>query len=505
MLSRVKGLLPGDESLADGSSRSGYATRELLRLLPRQGCVYCREESKTLDRFFFWYLHEGYAEPENVKRMERSRGFCRRHARTLLAVGASYNVASIYASLISSAVRDLRSAEDVIRVERNFERAGRTLAPTGDCPACEREVKTRDHVSFLLRTTLHETRVREVVDESSTVCLPHFLGVAGSLDWEQLDFLLGEVIEDLGARKDTDTVEGRQSLQEMIWGRARGGHGPDIAGEDTEPDVPAGVPDVPWSPTVVLLHRRIRAPGCPVCRAQRRLLGRYLEWLSVEVRERPYDAWSAALHLCRDHAWLFARHADPESVEKLARSVRDDWLADLEKLENAMREKPSKHLAVRLAGVPEQIRQAWVSNQWRRTLRAELWEELGKALRPPKRVLAGLLESVIRPYPCPACGCLDTAAHRTCDLLVRGLADPDTLDVYQESDGLCFHHLSLALGFCKDAAVAGSLVRTQRTRAEVLQWELQEYGRKQSWTLRYEPKETEQDAWRRAVSQYVGV
>lgn len=37
------------------------------------------------------------------------------------------------------------------------------------------------------------------------------------------------------------------------------------------------------------------------------------------------------------------------------------------------------------------------------------------------------------------------------------------------------------------------------------QWELREYGRKQSWTLRYEPRGTEQDAPGRTVAQYTGV
>jgi hypothetical protein len=131
-------------------------------------------------------------------------------------------------------------------------------------------------------------------------------------------------------------------------------------------------------------------------------------------------------------------------------------------------------------------------------------ETLKYLCRPPKSVLAELRERWLRTHPCPACTCAQTAADRTCDLLVRSLEDAGTRSVYCEGSGVCFQHLPLTLAFTASADVRRVLLHSQRVSLEILAWELAESSRKVNWSVRYEDKGCEQTAWRRAVAQYSG-
>ena len=124
--------------------------------------------------------------------------------------------------------------------------------------------------------------------------------------------------------------------------------------------------------------------------------------------------------------------------------------------------------------------------------------------RTPKSVLAELRDRWLRIHPCPACTCAQTAADRTCDLLVRGLKDAGTRSVYSEGSGVCFQHLPWTLKFTASLEIRRVLLHSQRVRLEILAWELAESNRKDNWSVRYENKGWEQTAWRRAVAQYSG-
>lgn len=109
-------------------------------------------------------------------------------------------------------------------------------------------------------------------------------------------------------------------------------------------------------------------------------------------------------------------------------------------------------------------------------------------MRSPEKILPILRELAFRVYQCPACQCLNTATARACDLISRALTDPEPPRIYQQSSGICFRHLAQTVGFSTDPAASNNFLRTQQVRLEVLQLEIREYQRKQSWTLRYEPK-----------------
>jgi hypothetical protein len=128
-----------------------------------------------------------------------------------------------------------------------------------------------------------------------------------------------------------------------------------------------------------------------------------------------------------------------------------------------------------------------------------------QSLTSEPELLARLRAPILRLSPCPVCRYQRERATRLADLLVRALRDPQTMTIYQDAPGVCFHHLAQVVAVAEEPAQALTLIRIQRTRLALLQWELEEAQRKQSWSLRWEPKGTEQAAWRNAVTQYSGL
>ncbi len=498
--------LPRLKTAMSSSSRnpSKYDRDRILALLSRPGCLFCREEEKTLKWFFFWYLHEGYPEPENIDRMRRSCGFCPRHTSRLLSESLPHVIAIIYLSLISSAIEKLREAEKAPSSGQLTE----MLVPKQRCPSCETRDRNVGHNLRSLRATLGHPDVREALGRNAAICVPHLLMIASHLDWEELRYLVGEANHHLGRAGDESVPGDANSLAAMIWGfdqdAAYRENIPVTDGNDR--DVELDMLGSAWSPTVTELRRRFSESGCFICHVQRRALAGYFEWLAKEIMEAPIYRWNAAFWLCREHAHEFALQKNELAVSKLERAIRAHWLANFEKLMEDLRYKPHDRLVFRLAEGPRRLREK-LSEDARvpRTLQSELWTVLGEAVRPPGRILPELRERSLRATRCPACVYLETITIKNGDLLARAIEDPGTLRAYQESSGLCLRHLPRALTFREESESASNLLRAQKVRLELLQWELREYGRKQSWTLRYEPRGTEQDAPRRAVAQYTGV
>lgn len=495
----LRALLTGGSS-GDGSD---YDRSRMLGLLSQAGCVFCREEKKTLKWFFFWYLHEGYSEPENLERMQRSRGFCPRHTKRLLADGLPQTIASVYLPLVSSAIEELRTSE---KNDPSARPAAR-LAPEKRCPACANGERNLQHTLRSLRTALGDPKVRKAVGTTLAVCVPHLLEVASRLEWAELNLLVDETIRHLQKEEGGNGPGDEGSPAAVIRGLdSDGGYRtgkpvPEANDLRAWPDTGGGA----WSPTVARLRQRLSEPGCPICRAQRHALAGYFEWLSTEILEAPVYQWNAAFWLCREHAHEFAIRGDKNAVRALEQAIREHWLVELGRLADDLRRKPDDRLLLRLAGIPRRLREnSHGGARRRRSPRSGLWTALGEALRPPRRILTELRRRSLRTNSCPACVYLETTAARNGDLLARAMADPGTVRVYNEADGLCFRHLPQVLAFCEDPERASVLLRAQRVTMEMLQWELREYQRKQSWTLRYEPKGTEQDAWWRTVAQYTG-
>jgi hypothetical protein len=65
-------------------------------------------------------------------------------------------------------------------------------------------------------------------------------------------------------------------------------------------------------------------------------------------------------------------------------------------------------------------------------------------------------------------------------------------------------HFSDGLSLPVDPEVLETLAGVQLARLATLQWELEEYYRKASWHVRFEPKGPEQTAWARTIQRFSG-
>lgn len=491
---------------------------EAISLLSKPGCLLCREEQVAVDRFFFWYLHEHYAEPRALTRIERSRGFCREHTRILLERALSSTIAYVYSHLLGSALDRLRQMETGLssKPDPRLGHFAAGLMPEERCPACASRIEHQEYLVHLLRSTARHPEVRQTLRDTSGICLPHFLEVEASLDRETTRFLAALVRDRLGGGGGNQELDARgaisgrsgntgatntQRASESREGAAAGG----LA---AAPAVGSGYPDLMWSPALETIRELLAVPGCPVCKAQQRALSGYIAWLSEEIRRSPVYAWQDALWLCRQHGTDFKLYGDQEAVSRLACAIKGHWAAQLGEFLSRLQEAPpelvtARALWVRTALQRRTVREA--GEQLRLVPKArEVLRILRDASQPPQKVLNAVRQRFLRQGACPACRYLDTVADRTGELLARGLGDPDTRRMFEASSGICLRHLPRVFRAAGRPEIAGLVLHVQRVRLEVLQWELTEFDRKRNWALRYEPLGFEASAWSRAVEHYSG-
>ncbi|HLQ32096.1 MAG TPA: hypothetical protein VK457_05370 [Chloroflexota bacterium] len=216
-----------------------------------------------------------------------------------------------------------------------------------------------------------------------------------------------------------------------------------------------------------------------------------LDWLAHEICTQPRSRWEDAMWLCRVHAWDFAAGWDGPSQAALSRATAGYCQDQLHGLVEELAQEPSANLMVRLAGSRGAGRQIWAA--------------LASAFEPPSSRLAGLRQRYLRRRECPACRARNSARQRLAELIALAMSDPATRDAYEHSAGLCYRHLPLACGAARDQEQLRALSSTARSRLEILQWELDEVLRKESWSVRYEPRRGEVSAWRRTAAQVSGL
>ncbi|MGQ9699777.1 MAG: hypothetical protein ACUVQS_01710 [Candidatus Bipolaricaulaceae bacterium] len=473
-----------------GRGRISRAKAEVAAKLKEAGCLFCRERSQAEDRFFVWYLAENYLFPESIHRMVAARGFCPRHTRVFLQKGIPSTIAYVYRVLAAAAADQVREVEAALHGARRLREVGDLLIPTGACPACAQEEDHSAYLRHLVASTLAAPEVRAALVAHPTVCLPHFRELAPVLHRDGLLFV---------ARSLRNQLEARELDRSLVWGAMREGWPGPAPGPERE-QARAERLSGGWSPTADLLRRLVSATACPVCRAEAAATARYVAWLSQEILAAPPYQWENALWLCPEHGWRFATTGDPEAVARLSEAVQALWRERLEKLATALEGMPRGGFIRRWVQIPERLRARPDSSVARRLLAA-----LKEALVPPRWAVAAHRERELRTSPCPLCRHLAVVAERTCDLLVRGLGDPAVRAAYEGGSGLCMRHLPLALSLARRAAEAAVLVHTARVRLEMVEWELEEFLRKQNWLVRYELTGVEGGAWQRAVALLSGV
>jgi len=93
---------------------------------------------------------------------------------------------------------------------------------------------------------------------------------------------------------------------------------------------------------------------------------------------------------------------------------------------------------------------------------------------------------------------------RYSDGLINHFYEPEILNDFKKSDGLCLPHFSVLLEGCIDRKIAKEVIDIEAEKLEVLRQDLKEFQRKHDYRFSGEKYGKERDAWIRATEKLFG-
>lgn len=451
----------------------------LLEALRHPGCPICAQLEQVDRQYFFWFFNENYAWPATTAALSRSLGFCLVHGDQLTqAAGGSSQIRYVHEMMI----RDLRAHLG----PRSRAGGGRVELPASItapevCPACRHRQEAASRSAFWLARLLEEPSPATAYGDPGLLCFPHLQMVASALGDEALVRILLIHRKTLEATLETVPVQRaglarspedpvavlRHPLSMCVGHEACAGADPYPA--LSEYAAPAALPD-----PVRMFLGWLREEACPVCRAVRHAWLEWISWLqhALSQGERVDDL----LPTCPPHVWSFVRGGPPLLAFAAARAALTAVASEVATALPRPSPPPAGPLLARLT---HQLR----------------------ARRRHTRMARDVLSRGIR---CPVCHRLSVAADRAIALLHTLLLDPRHRDAVDAGYGLCLKHFARAVATAPSEAARGGLIRVQEARLALLQWELEESGRKLAWQYRPETKGREDTAWLRALVRFSG-
>ena len=487
--------------------------------LRQAGCPVCHAILEWLPRNLFWFFEEQYHHPSTIAEMEDSLGLCRIHAAEFLEIAPPYRIGYTHLLMLYGTLRRLRRLQRAAqgarrarelrggpRVERPIPTEG--LDRRGLCLICRQERDTARSTSHILIYALRDAEILAEIESFGKFCAPHFRLAAEVAPGELLRLLV--------------PVEVKGLLAAMAQAHALPSGGPLSGGEAAEPlgtacrivargvgaDVneqrrkaptgtrPALEPGEPqWDP-VPSPKRMLALLGeakCPICTLTQEALASYLAWYKAGVAQwmgGPRRSGDGFGRLCREHTWMVARDLDSAVLLDVGRFMAEEDRAHLERVEAFLTEP---------APPPP-----WRTKVPLRRLLRETRVWIGKMHRREERRLDHARWSIRESRECSACVHARRITDRSLALLFAVLQDAAARGRYRGAWGLCVQHFSHGLSLAMEPEVLETLLDVQIARLVTLDWELQEYYRKASWEIRFEPKGPEQTAWGRAIERFSG-
>ncbi len=510
---------------------------EILSRLEKPGCLICREAVANLAQYYFWFIVEQYANVPTMEGLQRAHGFCLRHTRHLLERRVPDRTSVVGRYVLQSCGDWLRTVQAAQAPERRGSRkSGRSLSgrlrPLAGCPACVQERQNFDLQSQIIVGCLEEADIARAFCASYGLCLPHFLAAAPLAEWETFQCLVEEQIRHLEqSRADlsaTQVGEDDGAREDALREAMRRLYGPDldkrvrpflVAGRRPR-EAPAaragdqGICDsgvsASWSPAFEETRRLLSQPGCGICRVAARGREESLAWLEEEIRDCTaiHYRWSQTLYLCSEHAWLFADRCAPEVLATACDHLLERIVGALHQLCRDIREPIPRSLAGRVRALPTRWRETprpESPNHSRPSLSRRIRTTLGTLWQTPRDFLDRARARALYWSTCPVCFHLEMIEARAADRLLAVVADPDGRRAFEGSYGLCLRHAPLLLERADAPDLRRDIAAILLARVDVDRWEAEEHLRKQSWSVRNEPKGDEEAAWLRASTRIAGV
>jgi hypothetical protein len=487
-------------------------------------CWICEHAVSEIDRDFFWFTSEQYYEPQVVDKLRLAHGFCPTHTRRFLQTGANSVITAVFSYLAWYVIKQLNAAQDVLS-QRSSKRnprelcleAAAILRPRGACPMCVSFQAGEQINVHALTHTLTLTEVRNVYENSSGLCLPHFRQATSGATWEIVSFMSADMQRRLSAKVSSERstialLEQAVGLdQEIALKRnAPQDKSLDLVKNNGDLDnyIELGKSEPLWSPTFEQLMASLAEPGCPVCRACGQGVWQYLAWLGqeMEAQARTPGSWESSYDVCPAHLWALYAAGYEQAAILVGKHTLHEWLTRLDRLAAGLRFKPSERVLKRLrqgflAWCGVDIGNFDLESDRRQSRRSKV----ANVMESPRARLDALRVVAFRADECEACRHIRTVTRQRLDLLLRALEDPLGRKTYHTAHGLCLRHCIEAANLAEVPAALAELLSAQIARLRVLEWEIGEASRKSNWSVRYESKGLESNAWRRAAYQFCGV
>ena len=498
---------------------------EVIARLKEPRCWVCAHLLREVNRDFFWFVNEQYYEIGVIDKMRLAYGFCPTHTRYFLETDARSANVTVFSYVTWYVVTRLNAARDLLVLKSGKEeprllcrQAFELLRPQNACPMCSGLDQTERIEISMLASALAIDEVKAAYEESAGLCIPHFRQAGFRSDWDLLVFLCGDLRRRLSAK--TIPARGSTALLEQAIGldqehalRLRDdSKSKDSPSDKSGPHLQTYIEPTPlnpfWSPTFHEILKSLAEPGCPVCRACAQGVHGYFDWLGSQMDAQPSlsSNWDPSWQVCSNHLWELYAAGHQSGAMLIGRHTIHQWLERLDRLAARLKKKPAE-------GSLERLRQAFLIWCGARAYdsdeesdgRRSRWSKVTAVLESPQTRMDDLREVAFRADLCQACAHVQTITHRTLDLILRALEDPNGRKAYHAASGLCLRHCVEAAKLAEVPAALLEILSAQIARLRVLEWELQEASRKDNWSVRYEPKGPEKDIWRRAAYQFCGV
>jgi hypothetical protein len=185
---------------AEGPRTQGaFLAREVSRAIQQKGCPICRICEEDLEKQWFWFFSESYAEGSGVGRYISHWGFCKEHSTIIARVGPKWQKSAIYNSVIKAYLPKLEKVERGLQefaqarniISRKMSRRSvrkllREVVPTGDCLFCESSRRTARYYTAMLLKGLSDAEVRRLYENSDGLCMQHFFLAVEDADFRHV-------------------------------------------------------------------------------------------------------------------------------------------------------------------------------------------------------------------------------------------------------------------------------------------------------------------------------
>jgi hypothetical protein len=160
-----------------------FLSYKIVEACREPGCPICRLEQQGVERYLDNQFYENVNSPPWRGRLRASQGFCHEHAWLSVnkRLGDALGFSIIYQDIVNNLLHSLDEDANVgaplrrrSSLRDQIERVVTMLTPRKRCPVCEHREEIRRSILSALVEELPATEMRDALQASDGLCLPHW-------------------------------------------------------------------------------------------------------------------------------------------------------------------------------------------------------------------------------------------------------------------------------------------------------------------------------------------